>query len=199
MRTGRPARRPLVGLVASLGIVALVAACAAPGAGTSNPPAATNGAMSSAPSTPPESMGMAGLHLELATVPTHGSVVVGEGGRSVYLFTNDSGGSSACVDDCAATWPPVTVASAADVVAGTGVTGAIGTIERADGTTQVTLGGAPLYYFAADGAAGDTMGQGIGGVWYLVSAAGEAVGQAGASPAGGGQPTSTACTGRSCY
>jgi predicted lipoprotein with Yx(FWY)xxD motif len=109
-----------------------------------------------------------------------------------------TGGASVCVDDCATTWPPLTVAAAGDVAAGTGVTGQIGTIERADGTTQVTLGGAPLYYFASDSAAGDTKGQGIGGVWYLVSAAGAPVGQAAESPDDGG-PASSSCTGPTCY
>jgi predicted lipoprotein with Yx(FWY)xxD motif len=190
--TGSALRRASRGAATLLALLAIVAACSAP-AGASSPPA-TSGTLSS----PPSSAGAAGLTLELATVPTHGSIVVGEGGMSLYVFLSDTGGASTCVDDCATAWPPLTVAAAGDVAAGTGVTGAIGTIERADGTTQVTLGGAPLYYFAADSAAGDTKGQGVSGVWYLVSAAGAPVGQAGASP-DGGAPGSTPCTGRSCY
>ena len=187
----RRANRGAATLLTLVALIVLVAACSAP-AGASNPPAT-----SGTPSSPPASVG-AGLTLELATVPTHGSVVVGEGGMSLYVFLSDTGGTSTCVDDCATAWPPLTVAAAGDVAAGAGVTGAIGTIERADGTTQVTLGGAPLYYFAADAAAGDTKGQGVGGVWYLVSAAGEPVGQASATPEGS-KPDGTACTGRSCY
>ena len=33
----------------------------------------------------------------------------------------------------------------------------------------------PLYYFHEDAAAGDTNGQGLGGVWFLVSPTGEAI------------------------
>ncbi len=194
--TGSSLRRTSRGAAALVALVAIVAACAAPGAGTTAP--ATAGPTSAGPSVAPASMA-AGLTLELATVPTHGSVLVGEGGKSLYVFLNDTGGSSACVDACATAWPPLTVAAASDVAAGTGVTGAIGTIDRADGTLQVTLGGAPLYYFANDAASGDTKGQGLNDVWYLVSAAGEPVGQAAASPDGAGEPTATICTGRSCY
>jgi predicted lipoprotein with Yx(FWY)xxD motif len=54
----------------------------------------------------------------------------------------------------------------------------LSTITRDDGTMQVTYNGWPLYLFHADAAAGDTNGQGLdefGGLWYLVSPAGEAI------------------------
>jgi predicted lipoprotein with Yx(FWY)xxD motif len=51
----------------------------------------------------------------------------------------------------------------------------VGTITRDDGTVQVTYNGHPLYVFAADTAPGQTNGQGSGGVWFLVDAAGEAI------------------------
>jgi predicted lipoprotein with Yx(FWY)xxD motif len=50
-----------------------------------------------------------------------------------------------------------------------------GTTKRTDGTTQVTYNGWPLYYFAKDKAPGDVTGQGVGSVWYVVSAAGDKV------------------------
>lgn len=56
----------------------------------------------------------------------------------------------------------------------------LGTITRDDGTLQVTYNGWPLYLFAGDTAAGDTNGQGLdefGGLWFLVSPAGEAIEQ----------------------
>jgi predicted lipoprotein with Yx(FWY)xxD motif len=34
-------------------------------------------------------------------------------------------------------------------------------------------GGWPLYYFASDSAPGDTNGQGVGDVWYVIGADGE--------------------------
>ncbi len=92
---------------------------------------------------------------------------------------------SACTGGCATTWPPLTVTSAGSVTGGTGVTGRIGTMTRADGTLQVTYNGAPLYFYSGDAAAGDAHGQGIGGVWFAATAGG---GSAAASPAAS-QPT----------
>ena len=95
---------------------------------------------------------------------------------SLYLFTNDTqdSGASTCADDCLAAWPALL--SDGDPVAGEGVDAALlGTITRDDGTTQVTYNGWPLYYYAEDTAAGDTNGQGVGDVWFLVTPEGEAV------------------------
>ncbi|MGH2686165.1 MAG: hypothetical protein ACRDJP_11925 [Actinomycetota bacterium] len=40
---------------------------------------------------------------------------------------------------------------------------------------QLTYADAPLYRYTPDQAAGDTTGQGVGGVWYVVGADGEAI------------------------
>jgi predicted lipoprotein with Yx(FWY)xxD motif len=95
---------------------------------------------------------------------------MGPNGMTVYVFANDKAdsGTSACAGDCATNWPPVTVASADDLVAGANLHGAWGTITRDDGTLQVTYNGWPLYYFAKDTKIGDTMGEGVGDKWYAV-------------------------------
>src|SRR4051794_6582252 len=87
-----------------------------------------------------------------------GEIVVDADGRTVYVFDKDTAGSgkSACSGDCLAKWPAVTADSDAPAV--DGVSGEIGTITRDDGTTQVTLGGMPLYLYAADSHAGDVTG-----------------------------------------
>ena len=48
----------------------------------------------------------------------------------------------------------------------------LGTLTRDDGTVQVTYNGWPLYHFSGDTAPGDTNGQGLEGVWFLVSPTG---------------------------
>ena len=102
-----------------------------------------------------------------------GQFLVGEDGMTLYLFTNDSENTSNCNGGCATNWPPLLSGAP---MAGDGVdAGLLGTTERTDGTTQVTYNGLPLYYFASDQSAGDITGQGVGGVWYVVSAEGEAV------------------------
>lgn len=102
-----------------------------------------------------------------------GQVIVDDKGFTLYLFEKDTGPTSTCVDACAKAWPPATVTGSP--TAGTGVTGALTTTTRPDGTTQIVLAGHPLYRFAADTAPGDVNGQGVGGTWYAVSPSGEAV------------------------
>jgi predicted lipoprotein with Yx(FWY)xxD motif len=51
----------------------------------------------------------------------------------------------------------------------------LGTIIRDDGTVQVTYNDLPLYYFANDAKPGDTVGQNVGGVWFVVTTAEAAV------------------------
>lgn len=117
--------------------------------------------------------------LDTATTDV-GEVLVDGDGMTLYMFDNDSEGESACVDDCAATWPPVTGEATA---AGDVDEGMIGTITRPDGSTQVTYGGFPLYLYAADAEPGDVNGQGVGEVWWVVGPdgsriTGEAAGEA---------------------
>ena len=107
-----------------------------------------------------------------------GSILVDGEGMSLYLFTNDTqdSGTSTCTGECLVEWPALTAEG--DPVAGEGVDATLlGTITRDDGSTQVTYNGWPLYYFHEDAAAGDTNGQGLGGVWFLVSPTGEAIEQ----------------------
>ena len=95
-------------------------------------------------------------------------------GASLYYFMNDAEGVSSCADQCAETWPPLLVEG--EPTAGQGVAPTLlGTIERADGATQVTYNGLPLYYFAEDQNSGDINGQGVGDSWFLVSPYGEAI------------------------
>ena len=104
-----------------------------------------------------------------------GEIVVDGEGMTVYMFDNDTqgGDSSTCEGECATNWPAVTTDSDAPEVEG--VTGEVGTITGVDGETQVTLNGWPLYYFAGDSAAGDVNGQGVNGVWWVLSPAGERI------------------------
>lgn len=104
----------------------------------------------------------------------YGDVLVDSEGMSLYLFTQDSGGESSCYGDCASNWPPLTVEG--EPTGGDGVSASLGTTERDDGSMQVTAAGHPLYYFAGDSQPGDTNGQGVGDVWYLLAPDGSQVG-----------------------
>lgn len=112
-----------------------------------------------------------------------GEVLVDGDGRTLYLFTRDTDGTSACAGPCAEAWPPLTVDG--EPVAGDGVDADdLGTITRDDGSRQVTYHGKPLYRYTPDEKAGDVRGQGVGEVWFAVTAEGEAA--TAAEPVAGG-------------
>ena len=96
-----------------------------------------------------------------------GPFLTDKDGRTLYLFTRDSENKSVCYAGCANTWPPLLVGSGDPTLDGIG--GTLGVTVRNDGNRQVTYGGKPLYYFASDTAPGDTKGQGVGSVWYVVA------------------------------
>ncbi len=100
-----------------------------------------------------------------------GKYLTGDNGMTLYTFKNDTAGNgkSACSGQCATNWPPFTLDAGEKAVGGDGATGTIATIKRDDGKDQVTYNGAPLYYFAGDSKAGDTNGQGIGGIWFVAA------------------------------
>ena len=97
-----------------------------------------------------------------------GEVLVDHEGMTLYMFDNDEGGESACYDDCADNWPPLVVDDAATASDGADAS-LLGTTERTDGTTQVTYADQPLYYWVGDDAPGDTQGQGVGDIWWVVA------------------------------
>ncbi len=90
-------------------------------------------------------------------------------GMTLYWFKKDAPGKSACAGPCVEKWP---VYHREKVKAGKGLSdGDFGTITREDGKKQTTFRGYPLYYWAGDKAKGDTNGQGLNGVWYVVDPA----------------------------
>jgi predicted lipoprotein with Yx(FWY)xxD motif len=160
--------RPMRSLAMAISIAALLAgACGEDdGSGTAQGPTEADSptAGTSAPAEP-------------ATVSTAesdlGTILVDADGMTLYLFEQDTGDASTCYGECEAAWPPLV---AEDPTAGDGVDeGKLGTTTRDDGSVQVTYDGHPLYYFASDGAPGDTQGQGIGDVWFVVDPTGKAV------------------------
>jgi predicted lipoprotein with Yx(FWY)xxD motif len=105
-----------------------------------------------------------------------GEIVVDGAGMTVYMLTLDTqgAGASACEGTCATNWPAVTADSGEPAL--DGVTGEAGTITGVDGETQVTLNGWPLYYYAGDNDPGDTNGQGVNDVGWVLTPAGEMIG-----------------------
>ena len=124
-----------------------------------------------------------GAFLKVSQDEANGAFLTDAEGKTLYLFTPDTtAGESACYDQCAENWPPLAPAEGMSLPAG--VPGQLGTIERTDGTQQVTYNDIPLYSYAKDDEAGDVYGQGVGGVWFVVPPGAE-LGQYPAAPGEG--------------
>ncbi len=97
-----------------------------------------------------------------------GAFLVAGNDLTLYTFANDKFGVSNCVDACAQNWPPLTIEKGMMPTAGEGVPGKLGTLERADGSVQVTYNDMPLYFWKDDKAAGDAKGHKVRDVWFVV-------------------------------
>jgi predicted lipoprotein with Yx(FWY)xxD motif len=157
-----------------LGLVLLAAACGSSTAKTAsptNPPRSESAAVSSAPNT------------EFGTILTDGT------GRTLYLFDNDKPikPQSSCTGQCVKAWPIVAASSGSTV--GSGVDAAkLGQITRTDGQMQLTYNNWPLYTYSGDTAAGDTNGQGIGGIWHVAGVDGKPITMAAVQPTSPSDP-----------
>jgi predicted lipoprotein with Yx(FWY)xxD motif len=185
-------KRPLIAPASALAVLAtalLAAGCggsansSGSASGTSSGSGAASsggygygqGSSSSSPSTSTQAASGAAT-IAVRTTP-RGRILVDGRGMTLYLFEKDTGTKSMCSGSCATFWPPATTKGAAK--AGSGLdAGKLGTTARADGATEVTYNGHPLYYYAGDKKPGDTTGQGLdafGALWYVLSPAGKEV------------------------
>jgi predicted lipoprotein with Yx(FWY)xxD motif len=107
--------------------------------------------------------------LFVADSHTLGPIVIDGQGNALYRFDGDSPRPprSTCVGECTVRWLPVPAAADLRVV---GIDRQlVGTVNRPDGTAQLTLAGWPLYGYVADRMPGDTTGEGRDGKWYVIA------------------------------
>jgi predicted lipoprotein with Yx(FWY)xxD motif len=162
-------------LMAVLAIAAAAAVLAACGSSSGSSSGSSGG--SSGSSSP---VAAASSTLKTATIGG-ATVLTSAKGFTLYSFAPDTSTKSNCNGSCAKFWPPVKGPATAS-----GVKGTFATIKRADGATQATFDGHPLYTYVGDQAPGQAKGNGLnlsGGVWHEVTTSGSA-------PAGGSTPGS---------
>jgi predicted lipoprotein with Yx(FWY)xxD motif len=150
---------------AGLAAAALMIAACGTSSSTTGGAAAPAATTSSAPAA-------SGTALKTTTI-SGATVLTNAQGFTLYWFGPDTATTSKCNGSCATFWPPVK----GPATAGTGVTGKLGTIKRADGATQATYNGHPLYTYKGDTAPGQAKGNNLnasGGVWHDVTASGAA-------------------------
>jgi predicted lipoprotein with Yx(FWY)xxD motif len=96
-----------------------------------------------------------------------GKYLADASGMTLYYFLKDEPGVSNCTDECSEIWPPF---FAENIKTSKGFKESdFGMITREDGQKQTTYKGHPLYYFAKDQEAGDTNGQGVKNVWFVLN------------------------------
>jgi predicted lipoprotein with Yx(FWY)xxD motif len=116
-----------------------------------------------------------------------GTVLVDSQGMALYTNDMDKGSKIACTEECATEWIPLSVQgqpSSSD----SAVQSKLGTVQRSDGSTQVTFGGQPVYTFVED-SAGNVTGNGemdsFGGTnftWTVATTSGASGGGSAAAP-----------------
>lgn len=132
--------------------------------GTPTPPGTTGG------STTPASIAPT---VFIASTETFGDILIDRNRMTLYLSTNDTPGESVCDDECVNTWPPLTNEGPLPPAARPEVTGPLDTIKRENGSLQVTIADHPLYNYSGDEKPGDTSGQRIDNVWFVVGPNGQ--------------------------
>jgi predicted lipoprotein with Yx(FWY)xxD motif len=166
-----------VSVTIGLGLVMFAAACG------------TNATAGSAPAAAPS-----GAATVAARTVNGASVLVDQAGATLYTNDQDKAGKSQCVSsDCTKIWVPLTLSSGTQPTAGPGVGGTVATVQRPDGTSQVTLDGKPLYTFSFDNNPGKVTGNGAQDsfagtafTWHSASTGGQAT--APAAPPANGNP-----------
>ncbi len=165
---------------AGLAAAALMIAACGSSSTSSSPASAASPAATAAASAPAAS----GSELKTTTIGGV-TVLTNAQGFTLYWFVPDTATTSKCNGSCATYWPPVK----GPATAGPGVTGKLATITRADGSTQATYNGHPLYTYKGDTGPGQASGNNLnasGGVWHEVTASGAAAPAPGTSTSSGG-------------
>lgn len=103
-----------------------------------------------------------------------GEVLTDASGMTLYLYASDEGTTSKVPDAVLDAWPPIEATGTP--TAGEGLDAAkLTTATQANGQDWVAYNGHLLYRFTGDQAPGDVAGQGLGGVWFVLSSTGEKI------------------------
>jgi predicted lipoprotein with Yx(FWY)xxD motif len=128
---------------------------------------------------PPPNAEEGTVFVSLGSAAGLGQVMVGSEGHTLYAFSGDSPQESTCEGACAKAWPPLLVEHGEPEPSNGAAAARLGTIQRADGSRQVTYAGHPLYSYSGDQKPGEASGQGVsafGGTWSALKGSGAPAG-----------------------
>lgn len=132
-----------------------------------------------APPKPPPNAEEGTVFVSLGSAAGLGEILVNSEGRTLYAFSGDNAKESTCEGACEEAWPPLLVAAGEPHPSNGTSAAKLGTIERPDGTRQVTYAGHPLYSYTGDKSPGQATGNGssaFGGTWSALKASGAPAG-----------------------
>jgi predicted lipoprotein with Yx(FWY)xxD motif len=146
----------------------LLAGCGGGSGSSSTTSTATKTTATAPVAKPPPNAEEGTVFVSLGSAAGLGEVLVDSEGHTLYAFSGDGGGTPTCEGACAKAWPPLLDETGEPQPSnGTGAA-RLGTVTRADGNTQVTYAGHPLYTFGGDRQPGQANGNGqsaFGGTW----------------------------------
>ena len=104
--------------------------------------------------------------VHVATKPIIGNYLVDSRGKTLYYTVSDRPNYSNLPDETLTSWPVFYVP---DILVPASLNAAnFGLYTRDNGVKQTTYRGFPLYYFFQDFKVGDTFGNKLGGVWFVI-------------------------------
>ena len=112
-----------------------------------------------------------GQLIRTATASVNGkseTVLTNAQGMTLYYRTTDKPPATVCSGGCASAWPPLLVSGSNTPTSATSLPGKLSVQTDANGT-QVEYNGHPLYTFSGDTGPGQTTGEGLGGIWHVVT------------------------------
>lgn len=119
--------------------------------------------------TPTATTGSSGALIHTATATIKGTsetILTNAQGRTLYYRTSDTA-TSVCSGGCASAWPPLLATGSSTPTSSASLPGKLSVVTDANGS-QVAYNGHPLYNFSGDTAAGQTTGEGVAGIWFVV-------------------------------
>jgi predicted lipoprotein with Yx(FWY)xxD motif len=163
----------------AVALLVLLAGCAEPSpesteSATSEPPEAPASESPSKPKTSSAPPARDGTRIDVRP-SRFGPMLFDARDQAIYLFDRETTRKPRCHAACAEAWPPV-LTDGEPVAAGATRPALLGSTRRADGASQVTYGGHPLYFYAHE-KPGQVLCHDVeeyGGLWLVVTPAGEA-------------------------
>lgn len=110
--------------------------------------------------------------IKIATVAVNGkseTILTNAAGMTLYYRTSDKPPTTVCSGGCASAWPPLLVTGSSVSSSGASLPGKLSVQTDANGN-QAEYNGHPLYTYSGDSAPGQTSGEGVAGIWFVVTA-----------------------------